>query len=149
MHCCKNEEPDYLPYADAVFSFQGSNPSVPYAVCAGNFTVFTDLTPASDSAVSRAWTIDGVISPTILQTFQYRIPNAGSNQVTLQVTTNKGCVGSKTQEVDVFPALTADFSFTGVCFGQTSEFRDATHSLSIGNMGLGYGRWYYFVAAKS
>lgn len=119
------------PSPDALFTYAGSNPAIPYALCAGNYTLFNDMTPAADSVISRQWIIDGVVNSVTLPTFQYRLPNQGANFVTLIVTTNKGCTAKETQEVDVFPALIADFTYTGACFGDTTRFVDATQSHSV------------------
>ncbi|MDB5284676.1 MAG: hypothetical protein JWO06_3751, partial [Bacteroidota bacterium] len=114
---------------EALFTFVGSNPLIPYAICAGNFTIFTDVTNTADSL--RSWIIDGITNSATQPQFQYRLPNSGANYVTLKVTNTQGCASSITQEVDVFPALAANFSYTGACYGDNTEFTDLTHSFSI------------------
>ena len=118
------------PSPNPAFIYVGSNPAIPYAICAGNYTVFTDVTPFTVPVISRTWIIDGAINSATQSQFQYRLPNQ-QNDVSLTVTTDSGCSSTSTQEIDVFPALAANFTYSGACLGETTVFTDITHSLSI------------------
>jgi PKD repeat protein len=81
--------------------------------CAGNITIFTDLSASSGSPLNF-WQWDfGDGSGTTYTAFQANIPHlyalSGLYSVTLTVYDQNGCSNTKTQIVNVFPLPTAMF----------------------------------------
>ncbi|MEQ9298536.1 MAG: PKD domain-containing protein, partial [Cyclobacteriaceae bacterium] len=78
--------------------------------CDNDFAQFIDRSVApGDSIVSRTWDFAGLATANGPSTF-FNFAVAGTYEVTLIVTTLKGCTASTTQEVIVNPSPIADFS---------------------------------------
>lgn len=83
--------------------------------CRGLCPTFTDVTPAplNGSIVKRSWSFgDGVIyTDETLNTADHCYPGDGQFDVTLTVTTDKGCTATHTwnQMIEVYPTPKADF----------------------------------------
>ncbi|MGB1248970.1 MAG: PKD domain-containing protein, partial [Chitinophagales bacterium] len=59
------------------------------------------------------------------------ILNEGSNEILLIVTTDKGCLDTLIDTIEVFPSLLPDFSTNKLCIGDSVFFQDETNSFSI------------------
>jgi gliding motility-associated-like protein len=108
------------------------------AACAGQSTAFTNGTavPAGTTA-TYTWDFGdgtGAVLPHPVHTF----PAAGTYQVTLTVTTHRGCVASLTKAVVVNPPPSVDFAQANVCLGSPMSFNNLT-TISAGTI-AGY-RW--------
>ncbi|MBL4715150.1 MAG: PKD domain-containing protein, partial [Bacteroidia bacterium] len=91
--------------------------------CVGNALQFTDQTTGG-GLVNWDWDFgDGNIS--VLKDPTNTYSNAGSFDVQLVVTDNKGCVDSITQKVTV-TGPTASFTNTIACIGDSTDFTDAS-----------------------
>lgn len=77
--------------------------------CAGQETVFTDITTGADAPVSREWRLNNgevyALSP-----FTFVFPDQGAELVTLTVTTAAGCVYEVAREIEIRSAPVAAFS---------------------------------------
>lgn len=95
--------------------------------CLGTATNFTDASSITlGTLVSRDWDFNGYGSNTGLNpTFNF--PIAGVHPVTLEVTSNSGCVHDTTIDVTVYPRPHVEFTATTVCEGQTTDFTDISN----------------------
>lgn len=107
------------------------NPDPDYSaisVCLNDGTVFTDQTTVSNAnttntIVDWSWDFtDGNMSTD--QNPDNVFPSEGIFNPTLTVVTDKGCTGTYTGEITVYPNPVADFSATKVCLLTSSEFTD-------------------------
>jgi len=57
--------------------------------------------------------------------------NSGNYTATLNITDVNGCSNASTLDVEVYPAVQADFDFTPVCFGQNTTFTDLSNTNGI------------------
>jgi PKD repeat protein len=69
--------------------------------------------------------VNALENPTITFT------QSGLNELKLIVTSALGCVDSISKQVEVFPALIADFSADVLCVGDSVVFTDLTNSFSV------------------
>lgn len=120
----------------------------PADLCLGLTTSFNDLssvsnTNSSNSIEDWAWDFgDGNSGATQNPTNTYSA--AGSYDVTLSVTTSRGCSSSETLEVYIFPQPVADFSLDSLCLGESSSFEDLstvdnTNGDAINNWSWNFG----------
>jgi PKD repeat protein len=132
----KQHEVNIIPLPVANFTFTAPT-------CQGNPIQFTDLStaPAGYPDVIVAWNWDfgdGVGTSTVQNpsyTYSSFVP-AGYN-VTLTVTTSRGCVASKTQHVQTIPAPVANFEVlpqTPTCASQVVHFHDLSQQNGGGNI---------------
>ncbi|MCB9225875.1 MAG: PKD domain-containing protein [Chitinophagales bacterium] len=61
---------------------------------------------------------------------QVAFPTEGLQDVTLIVTSNRGCTDTTTKTIEVYPALLPDFEIDNVCIGDSTTFTDITPSYS-------------------
>lgn len=78
---------------------------------------------------SWEWVIDG--QNYVTEEVENVQLSEGSNLISLIVSNDLGCTDSTTKQVEVFPELIADFSFTNNCIGDSVIFKDETQSFSI------------------
>lgn len=102
-------------------------------VCLGNDVNFTDASTISSGTITNwDWNFgDNQTSTQQNPTHNYTI--AGTYNVTLDITTNSGCVASVTHPVTVNPVPTADFTFNDGCVNVQVDFTDAS-TISSGNI---------------
>ena len=124
-----------LPSPNAGYSDSANNSIYPYIVCAGSNSSaqFTDISAevGGSPITQRFWKFDGVINPNSNATIQYSFPNQGAYNITLEVINSIGCADSITQQIQVYPPFTADFTFADHCLGNATKFTDLTQSLSV------------------
>ena len=65
--------------------------------------------------------------------------NAGNHPISVAVTGTNGCQSTAQQFVTVHPQPEADFAFEGACFGETTQFTDA----STANWNTNINGWYW------
>ncbi|MCB0755132.1 MAG: gliding motility-associated C-terminal domain-containing protein [Flavobacteriales bacterium] len=86
---------------------------------------FTNITNNVVGTITYDWTFGGEGTSTDFEpTFTFS--GAGPATVTLIGTTSFGCADTMFQVVEVFPTPEADFTFTEVCFGNTTNFTNTT-----------------------
>lgn len=94
------------PLPSAQFSNQLRN-------CLNDTTFFTDLSTVqnlfNDAIVGRTWNLGGGVTSTLSSPYHV-FPSPGMNAVQLDVVTDKGCVGTVTHNVEIFPLPTVDFT---------------------------------------
>ena len=94
-------------------------------VCDGEPMDMIDISQDATGIVSTTWDLgDGTAANTPLVSHVYA--NAGTYNVTLDVTSGEGCTSQISQPVTVNPNPVADFTFSQVCAGLTSQFSDAS-----------------------
>jgi gliding motility-associated-like protein len=96
-------------------------------VCEGLNTQFLDASTVSGgSVVAWEWDFGDNAATSSEQdpTYVYGVP--GIFTVTLTATSDNGCINTITQDVEVSPTPTADFSLTDVCEGRPNQFADAS-----------------------
>jgi gliding motility-associated-like protein len=101
------------------------------SACAGNNSVFRDLSLAAGGTISSwCWDLDGNPAtcelPNSPGPLNYIVPVTGTLQVTLTVTSSNSCTANVMHALTVFPNPIADFSSPAVCAGSTSVFKDQT-----------------------
>lgn len=112
-----------LPVADFSFTDQ----------CDGTSIQFTDLSSSSSGNINQwNWDFYG-LAQDVAQNPSYLFPGPGSYDVDLVVTTDNSCSSSVTHQVIIFPNPVADFTATDVCFGNQTDFTDAS-SVSSGTI---------------
>ncbi|MEX0965929.1 MAG: PKD domain-containing protein [Bacteroidia bacterium] len=93
--------------------------------CDGLPVMFTDTTSiASGSVTDYRWDFGGDTS--VLQNPTYLFDSAGTFDVKLRATSDKGCTGQVTRQVNVFEVPEADFSAANVCESDSVSFADAS-----------------------
>lgn len=107
--------------------------------CVGLPVIFTDVSSFPPGTIT-AWDWGlGDGNTSAVQNPIHSYANPGSYNVTLIITTSEGCMDTITQQVDVFDPPSANFSFSGQCFGQTTVFTD----LSNAGSGTPIATWNY------
>jgi gliding motility-associated-like protein len=101
------------------------------SVCIGKNTVFKDLSSSSDGTISSwCWDLDGNPATCELQNLpgplSYIVPVAGTQLITLTVTSSRNCKAMVTHPLRVYPKPVANFSCPAVCAGSISVFKDQT-----------------------
>lgn len=93
--------------------------------CQNTDVDFTNLTGNVVGSIGYSWTfgLEGTSSQTN-PTFVFQ--SAGPAQVQLIGTTSFGCADTLVQTLDVHPTPEADFTFTEVCLGNTTDFTNVT-----------------------
>jgi len=103
--------------------------------CFGESIAFTDQSvvpaPYPDVIVGWAWDFGDGLGTSAAQnpTYIYPVFNPGGYDVTLTVTTNRGCTASKVYHVQPIPRPAADFEvqpLTPSCLNQPVQFHDLT-----------------------
>lgn len=124
-----------LPSPNAGYIDSANNSVYPYILCAGSTSSaqFTDTSAVVGNSpiTQRFWKFNGVTNQNNSQTIQYSFPNEGVYNVTLEVVNALGCADSISQQIRVYPAFTAQFSYTDQCLGDMTTFTDLTQSLSV------------------
>jgi PKD repeat protein len=87
---------------------------------------------SSDSIIQWAWLINDVIHSSN-ENDVFFPENTNDLVISLIGGNNLSCFDTLRKTVEVFPALTADFSYTNNCIGDSISFIDETQSLSIVN----------------
>jgi len=117
-----------------------ANPTAAFtatSACKGSATTFTDNS-SGGTIVIWAWNFgDGGTAN--IQNPTYTYANPGTYTVVLTVTTNGGCVGTTSKQVQVFPKPVAQFSYASpVCSSDSVQFTD------LSTTGHGYIHdWYW------
>lgn len=94
-----------------------------------NFSVYFENQSTSSSITSYLWTVGdpGNLSFTsTAPTFTYVYPDTGRFVAHLTITGPKGCVGSDSTTVLVYPGFVPDFTVQGDCFLNPFQFTDQT-----------------------
>jgi len=104
-----------FPYVN--FSFDNA--------CQNTDVEFTNLTGNVVGTITYAWTF-GLEGNSTQQNPSFSFSSAGPAQVQLIGLTSFGCADTLIQTVNVRPAPQADFTFTEVCIGQTTNFTNIT-----------------------
>lgn len=100
-------------------------------ICESDSTYFNNTSTIASGSMSFAWDLgDGTGSSKQNPTHLY---TSGTYNVKLVATSNGGCKDSSTQTITIYPAPTADFNVTDVCFGESSQFTNNS-SISSGNL---------------
>ncbi len=117
-----------------------SNPVASFtvaALCTGtNVDLTNTSTISAGSIVSRTWNYgDGDVGTANVHSYG----SPGVYQITVTVTSDKGCTASTTSPIEVYNAPTADFSARDVCFGQGVVFMNNSNNTSSTNWAFGDG----------
>lgn len=92
--------------------------------CAGENTMFSDLSTTTDGIVDQ-WDWDfGDFTSSIASDPQHPYPAAGTFDVTLIVGASNGCFDTIVQTITVNPVPIADFSSGLACVGSPTQFQD-------------------------
>jgi gliding motility-associated-like protein len=98
--------------------------------CYGTLIAFTDLSTVSSTNTPNniaAWNWNfGNSNTSIVQSPAENYASEGIYNVELIVTTNNGCRGTLTQNIEVWPIPVVDFTPTEVCLNAISQFNDLT-----------------------
>lgn len=107
---------NYAPDVDFTFT----------TACFGLPTSFSDGTTIPvGTIISRSWDFDGSGNSSALNP-NFNFPSAGVHPVTLEATSNSGCIHDTTIDVLVNYSPHVDFTATTVCHGQATNFNDAS-----------------------
>lgn len=109
------------------------NPNFSYNIlCAQDSAGFIDQSTfiGVDSVVSWSWLSENN-SMSSLQNPNLFFADDSMVDLKLIVEDIYGCSDSITKQIEVFPALTADFSYINNCIGDSISFKDETQSLSV------------------
>ncbi len=98
--------------------------------CALAQTQFLDFSAPASSIALWKWHFANLDS-SILKNPKFAFPAPGKYEVVLKTTNNAGCSNYKSDSVEVFAPLSANFSFQNVCLGDSTMFTDITSSLSL------------------
>ncbi|MCS6933893.1 MAG: PKD domain-containing protein [Chitinophagales bacterium] len=100
-------------------------------ICANSLTKLFDASVAffGDTVASWIWYIGNDTLTGKNPTYVFK--QQGIFPVTLVAATATGCADTAVQNVEVFGALIADFTFENVCFGEYTRFTDISPSLSV------------------
>jgi gliding motility-associated-like protein len=96
------------------------NWDVPDEICEGDAADFNDLTTLPTAVNWTAtWTVDDGTGPSTSagSTLTLGIPDVGSYNITLDVTTDEGCAAQVAAPLEVQPTPVADFTLQDVCSG--------------------------------
>ncbi|MCW5907959.1 MAG: PKD domain-containing protein [Chitinophagales bacterium] len=104
----------------------------PSIVCGGTPVTLTDKSVFifGDTITGWIWTFNGVDTITT-QNAVYEFPSQGVFDVALTAVSKSGCKNTTIQQVDVFPPLTADFTVSNTCVGDSTWLKDATPTFSV------------------
>jgi len=126
-------------YPKPIADFTGNN------VCLGDSTIFGgSSTIISDTISNWVWNYGDNSPLGFTQNPVHLFASAGSQNVSLVITTNNGCKDTSSQSVVVHPLPTAQFSAENVCDGSSVSFIDhsfipATDSLYSWSWNFGDG----------
>ncbi len=111
-------------YSEDVEVLTAPSPDFTFNVgCQGESSSFIDITPSTGNPiVSWLWTIDGVNYGT--QDADHIFNDAGTFDVTLEVTGQNFCSETITKSVEIIELPTVDFSIIGECDNQLIEATD-------------------------
>ena len=113
-------------YPEATASFTASN------VCDGAAVAFTNTSTISSGSMTFLWNFgDGSSSTSISPSHTYT--TAGTYNVKLTVTTDKGCVSSLSMNITVYPRASVSFTTANVCDGNSASFTN-TSTVSSGSL---------------
>lgn len=103
--------------------------------CQDAAATFTDqsISPVGDPIASWLWNFSDGGSTSVQAAPTHVFSTTGTKSVLLIVATIKGCVGTVTKVVTIYPVPSANFSFTNNCIGVNTEFEDVS-SLASGNI---------------
>jgi gliding motility-associated-like protein len=105
------------PFPFVNFSFDNA--------CQNNLVQFTNLTANVVGTIDYEWSF-GVQGSSTDVNPAFSFPGAGPAQVELIGLTSYGCADTLVQTLTVFPSPEVNFTFTQVCFGQTTTFTNIT-----------------------
>lgn len=107
------------PFPDADFNFTNA--------CAGDQNTFTDIStvPANPPSTINDWQWDfGDGNNSTIQNPNHTYGTTGTYNVSLTVTTDRGCSDTYTEPVSLFTQPTVAFAPTDVCLNVATEFQD-------------------------
>ncbi len=101
-------------------------------ICSGSSSSFSENASFlnNDSINIWNWSLNSM-SLADSKNPDFVLSGVGVHDIKLIVGDVNNCIDSITKSIEVFPALTADFSFTNNCIGDLISFKDETQSLSI------------------
>ncbi|MGB1316394.1 MAG: PKD domain-containing protein, partial [Chitinophagales bacterium] len=109
-------------------------------ICAKNSVNFNDnsYTFFPDNINNYSWYINNTLEsnqedPNLI------FASEGNSELKLIVESDFGCVNEYTDSLEVFPELSADFSFTNSCIGDSVLFIDETSSFSVVDWNWSFG----------
>lgn len=92
-------------------------------LCFGEPTTFNDQTTVPNGGTVNGWAWDfGDGNGDVIQNPQHTYGNPNTYSVQLDVVTDNGCTGSLTDDIDIFPLPTADFTVNNECFYDALSF---------------------------
>ncbi len=106
--------------------------------CRGTASQFNDLTPSPPDSNLDAWTWsfgDPQNGTSVLRNPQYTYLLAGDYNVTLDVTTNFGCISSIQKMVTIFESPISDFTYDPACVNQGTAF------MPVASTGVNSWQW--------
>jgi hypothetical protein len=110
-------------YASPIASIVANN------ACENDLVQFTDASFIPPNVLGGVvdtwlWDFDDQDLQSPLQNPTYTYVNANIYDVSLTVTTNQGCTNSTVQSITVGPPPTVDFTWSGICNTQSTQFTD-------------------------
>lgn len=110
---------DVVVHENPVAAFSGES------VCFSQSTSFTNLsTPGSGTALSYQWNFGDNTFFSTQENPSHLYGGFGLYTVSLTTTDENACSATASQTISVYPAVTADFTYTPVCFGGVTPFTD-------------------------
>ncbi|NNC94102.1 MAG: PKD domain-containing protein [Chitinophagales bacterium] len=96
-------------------------------ICAGVNADFENLSSqaGNDSIISYLWTVDTLLTSTD-ENITVAFPTPGDYNVTLSVTSQKGCVSEISDSIEVFSELIPSFDVENTCSGEMAQFSNTT-----------------------
>jgi gliding motility-associated-like protein len=122
QNCRNTDTMVVLVHPNPIVNFNAPN------VCVTRPTQFTDLSAVFNGSITTwNWDFGDFSSNSNAQNPIHSFGNSGIFLVTLNVTSNQGCLASVTKSVGVFPNPVADFSPTSACLNSVTNFIDLTN----------------------
>ncbi len=107
-------------------------------VCWGTATSFTNTSTISQGAITSVQWYFGNGGSSTQNNPSYTYTNAGSYNVTLIATSNKGCTDTITKTVTVYPTPSVSFSTQNTCLGNSVTFNS---TVNINNGSVSSYQW--------
>lgn len=105
------------PSANAAFNFNN--------VCSSDSAIMANQSFVSSGSISYLWNF-GNGSNSIVSDPKVIYSSAGTYDIKLTVTTNKGCVDSLIKPITIYDSPVTNFSFTNVCDGNPIQFNNTS-----------------------
>jgi gliding motility-associated-like protein len=98
--------------------------------CSSYITQFTNLTNLRTDTIKQVlWTFGDGDSSELLNPF-HQFADTGTYTIILRIVAGNGCTDSITRNIVISPKPIAEFTFTEVCEGKSSTFRDLTQAFN-------------------